>query len=425
MIIEGGTARMGGVDLGALARERGTPVFVYDGDAIGARAWMLAGALGDRFDVHASIKANPAIGVCALWRREGLGAEIASSGELVAALASGFAPGRILFAGPGKTDDELAHAVRERVGQINAESVGEVERIAAIARAMGVVQRVGVRVNLRGEGERGGARIATSGGAQKFGIDEDGFDDAVGRVMEEAVLELGGIHAMLGSQVLEESVMLAHADRVIGFAEGVARRTGAPIRSINLGGGIGVSHTGDRAGFDLERFARALRRLVEQRCSGGVLGETHFAIEPGRVLCSDLGVYLTRVVDVKDSGAERVVIVDGGIHHALLPITANTYEMVNVDRLGEDGARAIVGGPLCTSVDQWRPSAPMGSARVGDVVAMLNAGAYGLSAGMTMFLSRGVAEEVLVLGGAAHVIRARSVPEDVLRGQSIPEGLGS
>jgi diaminopimelate decarboxylase len=218
--------------------------------------------------------------------------------------------------------------------------------------------------------------------------------------------------------------MLAHVERVIGFVEGVAARTGARIGSVNLGGGLGVAHTGDEVGFDLMGFARGLRSLVEARCSAGSLAETRFVLEPGRVLCSDLGVYLTRVIDVKDSEDARVVIVDGGIHHALLPITANSYEMVNVDRPEEEGSNAIVGGPLCTSVDQWRPGAPMGSARVGDVLALCNAGAYGLSAGMTMFLSKGTAVEVLLLGGEAHVIRERSVPEDVLRGQWIPEGLG-
>ena len=412
---------MSGVSLGAVAREFGTPVFVYDGDGIEARARGLREALGERFGVHVSVKANPAIGVGALWVRAGLGAEIASSGELVSAMASGFAPAAILFAGPGKTEEELARAIEVGVGQINAESVGELTRIAAIARGMGKVQRVGVRVNLKGVG---GARIATSGGAQKFGIDEEGIDDAVKLVIGDDALELGGIHAMLGSQVLESSVMLAHVARVIGFVEGVAARTGATIGSVNLGGGLGVAHTGDEVGFDLMGFARELRSFVEARCSEGVLSDTRFVLEPGRVLCSDLGVYLTRVIDVKDSGDERVVIVDGGIHHALLPITANSYEMVNVDRPEEEGSNAIVGGPLCTSVDQWRPGAPMGSARVGDVLALCNAGAYGLSAGMTMFLSKGTAEEVLLLGGEAHVIRERSVPEDVLRGQSIPEGLG-
>lgn len=420
--IEDGMVRMGGFALGDLARAHGTPIFVYDGDAIVDRARVLAGALGDRFGVHASIKANPSIAVGALWRSAGLGAEIASSGELVAAIASGFAPARILFAGPGKTDGELTHAIRSGVGQINAESVGELERIAAIARGLGVVQRVGVRVNLGGSG---GGAIATSGGAQKFGIDEDAFDDAVVRAVDSAPLEFGGIHAMLGSQVLDASAMVAHAGRVIAFARGVAARTGAAVRSVNLGGGIGVAHSDDGAGFDLEAFAGSLRELVEAECASGALATTRFVLEPGRVLCSDLGVYLTRVVDVKESGGERVVIVDGGIHHALLPITANSYRMINVDRPDEEGSRAIVGGPLCTSVDQWRPGASMGSARVGDVLAMLNSGAYGLSAGMTMFLSRGVAAEVLLLGGETHVIRERTEPADVLRGQSIPEGLGS
>ena len=148
-------------------------------------------------------------------------------------------------------------------------------------------------------------------------------------------------------------------------------------------------------------------------------------IEPGRLLVSAHGVYLSRVLDVKDSGGERFAVMDGGIHHALLPITANQYEMVVVDRCGEGDQTEVIrlGGPLCTSADQWRSGVALARAGVGDVVGMMNSGAYGLTASMTMFLSRGVAAEVLVVDGKCHSIRGRSMPEDVLVGQKIPDVL--
>jgi len=414
--ITDGRLRLGDTDLGGLARERGTPLYVYDGDAIGARAASLLASLRGCADAHYSIKANPSPAIASLMRRAGLGAEIASAGELAVARRAGFAPDHILFAGPGKTDDELSAAIDAGVGQINAESERELQRIDACAHARGITQRVGIRVNP----ERGAGAIATSGGAQKFGIDPDRLAGAIGLTRSLGSLSLGGVHAMLGSQILDMDAMLDHARWALSMVDRVRAQTGGPIPTLNLGGGLGAPHAAGDASFDLDAFGAALAEIAAAH------PETRLVLEPGRVLLSDLGVYLTRVVDVKDSHGERVVILDGGINHAMLPITANTYRVVRAEYAGEPGAAgAIVGGPLCTSADQWRPEAPIAGAEVGEIVAMLNAGAYALSASMTMFLSRPIPEEVLLLGGEAHVIRARSRPEDVLAGQSIPAPLGT
>lgn len=402
-----GRLRLGSVDLSELAHRRGTPLYVYDGDAIRSRAAGLLASLGGAADVHYSIKANPSAALASLLRREGLGAEIASSGELAVARRAGFAPERVIFAGPGKTDSELADAVGAGIHQINAESVRELDRIAAIARAHGVTQRVGVRANP----ETGAGAIKTSGGAQKFGVDESMLGAAVEHARSLGSLEFGGVHAMLGSQVLDMRGMLDHASRWLGIVAGL----GVPIPTLNLGGGLGAPHADDEDAFDLGAFGAALADLASAR------PETRIVLEPGRALLSDLGVYLTRVVETKESRGERVVILDGGINHAMLPITANTYRVVRAEHADAgSNARAIVGGPLCTSADQWRPEAPIACAQEGEVIAMLNAGAYALSASMTLFLSRPVPEEVLLLEGEEHVIRAGTRPGDALRDQSVP-----
>jgi len=412
-----------GVDVTEAAGVFGTPMFLYGGDSIAAGVRGLKKSLGEDVEVYYSIKANPAIGVCGLIERSGVdGAEIASSGELVAAMASGFGPERILFAGPGKTDEELVHAIGEGVGQINAESVWEIERIDAVAARLGIVQRVGVRVNLEDDGS-GHGKIRTGGGAQKFGIDESGVVDAIGLIGRLNHVSFAGLHTMLGSQVLDAGEMLRSCGLGIEMAIRVSGASGEEIKSFNFGGGLGVSHFDDE-GFDLSGFGRGLRGLIERvRGTAGLAG-TRFMIEPGRVLVSEYGVYVTRVVDVKDSGGDRFAVVDGGIHHALLPITANSYRVVIADRVDdEDTEPVMLGGPLCTSADQWRSSVELPGVQVGDVVAMMNSGAYGLTASMNMFLSRGTPAEVLVLKGQCDVIRDRSEPNDVLDGQCIPESL--
>lgn len=416
-----------GEDVVRAAERFGTPVFLYGGAAIEAGARRLKSALGDRVEVFYSIKANPAIGVCRVLERSGVdGAEIASGGELVAARASGFEPSRILFAGPGKTDAELERAIGVGVGQINAESVGEIERINTIAARLEVIQRVGVRVNLEAKAS-GHGKIVTGGGAQKFGIDESRVVDAIRLIEESSHASFAGLHTMLGSQVLEASRMLASCRSAIEMAKRIGDDAVVEIGSLNFGGGLGVAHSGDELGFDLEAFGEQLGEMIAEARAHVRLANTRFVIEPGRVLVSEHGVYVCRVVDVKESGGETFAILDGGIHHALLPITANSYRMVIADRAGDsdtsENAGVMVGGPLCTSADQWRSRVDLPSVKVGDVVAMLNSGAYGLTASMTMFLSRGTPAEVLVLDGEAHVIRERSTDEMVLDGQCVPGSL--
>lgn len=416
-----------GLDVVGIAERFGTPVFVYGGDSIGRGAQRLKAALGDRVEVFYSIKANPAIAVCKVLQRAGVdGAEIASSGELLAATTAGFAPEQILFAGPGKTDAELEQAIECGVGQINAESVGEIERINGIAARLGVVQLIGVRVNLESKSS-GHGKIVTGGGAQKFGIDESRVVDAIALIERLSHVSFAGLHTMLGSQVLRTARMLESCDAAIEMAKRIGVDAGVGIGSLNFGGGLGVAHGEDEAGFDLEAFGRQIGAMIDEARSHESLQATRFAIEPGRVLVSEYGVYVSRVVDVKDSGGETFAILDGGIHHALLPITANSYRMVIADRAGEPGTGSesgvMVGGPLCTSADQWRSRVELPGVKVGDVVAMMNSGAYGLSASMTMFLSRGTPAEVLVLGGEAHVIRERSTDVMVLDGQHVPGAL--
>jgi len=410
-------------DVGQIACRFGTPLFIYGGESIASGIEQLKASLGDCVEIYYSIKANPAIGVCKLINSCGIdGAEIASSGELVAAIKSGFEPPSLLFAGPGKTDDELDHAIRAGVGQINAESESELLRINQFANEQGLVQRVGIRVNLEDQNS-GHGKIKTGGGPQKFGIDESRVTEAIKMISACEALEFVGLHTMFGSQVLDTCEMLRSCKLAIQMAIRVGETSGVGIQSLNFGGGLGVSHHCDES-FDMAEFGRLLTLLIADSRSCPALKQTSFMIEPGRILVSKHGVYVSSVVDVKESVGQTVAILDGGIHHALLPITANIYRVMLVDQDGRDTTQPVtLGGPLCTSADQWRSQVTLPEVRIGDQIAMLNSGAYGLSASMNMFLSRGTPAEVLVLHGIATIIRERSTPQDVLDGQHIPSSL--
>jgi diaminopimelate decarboxylase len=410
-----------GVAIEQAADRFGTPLYIYGGNSIAAGVQKLKDAIGDTLDIYYSVKANPAIGVCRLINLSGItGAEIASSGELSAAVRSGFIPQNILFAGPGKTDDELSDAIDRCVGLINAESVGELKRINRIAARENKTQNVGIRVNLE-DSNAGHGLIQTSGGAQKFGIDESRVAEAINLIQSSSNIVFAGLHTMLGSQVLDPEEMLRSCQMAIDMTIRIGDATGSAISSLNFGGGLGVSHERDASDFDLESFGKLLKEQVLEARKSPALQSTKFMIEPGRLLVSDHGLYVSRVIDVKDSGGESFAILDGGIHHALLPITANSYrvELANCSRTLHSKP-VTLGGPLCTSADQWRSQVLLPSLMIGDIVVMMNSGAYGLSASMTMFLSRGTPAEVLIYDNECSLIRERSSQESIFGGQHIP-----
>ena len=416
-----GRLKLDGVDVGEAADRFGTPMFIYAGDSIETGVHDLKSALGDQVEVYYSIKANPSVAICSLIRESGVdGAEIASSGELIAALHSGFEPSTIIFAGPGKTDEELAHAVQSKVGQINIESVNELNRVNTIAGSLGVAQPIGIRVNPETDAS-GLGKIRTGGGAQKFGIDESKVVHAIKLAHQLEHVEFAGLHTMLGSQVLDAEAMLGSCKNALDMAARIGAEAQVQIPSLNFGGGLGVSHKDDDPKFDLHRFGTRLTGLIQGAKQDPVLSDLRCMIEPGRVLVSAHGLYVSRVIDVKESVGQNFAILDGGIHQALLPITANTYRIVIASRADHNGQSPVsLGGPLCTSADQWRSEVLLPDVQVGDVIAMYNSGAYGLTASMNMFLSRGTPIELLVRGGSCSVIRERWSPESVLDGQIIP-----
>lgn len=407
-----------------IAHQYGTPVYVYDGDAMRSGVRTLKKALQGQVEVYYSIKANPAIAVCSLIRQAGVdGAEIASSGELEAAIASGYSVARLLFAGPGKTDEELRQAISVGVGQINAESIHEIRRIQPIAKDLNKYQRVGVRVNPESDTSNS-ARISTSGAGQKFGINESQAISAIREISESSHLNFAGIHTMLGSQIISTETLVNNCKSTISMVTRIAHELNLPIPSVNFGGGLGVPHTKDDDQFDSSDFGRELIQLVNEIKPDQLFRDCRFMIEPGRVLVSKHGIYLAKVIDVKESENLKIAILDGGINHALLPITANKYQVEVINRKPTDCTTPItIGGPLCTSADQWRSQVQLSDVQIGDLIAMYNSGAYGLTASMTKFLSRETPAEVLMIDGRVHLIREPSKPADVLHDQSIPSEL--
>jgi len=403
---------IGGVDIVDVAERFATPFYIYDFERIRENYRALREKLPANLDVCFALKANPSLAIASLLRSLGAGVEIVSEGELAVALEAGFAPENIVLNGPGKTEELLEAAIGHGVGLFNIESVTDFKRLDDIARARKVKVNACVRINPSTDTPV--ARIRTGGGPQKFGIDESAAGTLIETVLASPMVQLRGIHVFSGSQVLDHHQAISGMAHTIETANLLAQKFRFALTTVNLGGGLGVRYCGDDTDFDLPAFCAGLHDLLaatENR-------STRFILEPGRIIVADSGIYVAGVLDVKESQGKRYIITDGGINHALLPVTANEYPVRLLNRADEHAnVASFIGGPLCTSVDLRATETLLPDTRPGDLLGILQSGAYGYSASMLHFLSFPTPAEIAVDGGKVSLIRERGDPEDFLRGQ--------
>ena len=385
---EEGMLLIGGCGAASLVDDAGdTPLFVYDMGIVEAQVRRFRQAMPAAIDLHYAIKANPYAPLLARMRDEVDGFDIASGGELAMALDAGMAPDRISFAGPGKRDDELEAAIFAGV-TVNLESEGEGRRALAIAERIGKAPRLAVRVNpdfdLKGSGMRMG------GGAKPFGIDA-GRAAALARAMIAGGAEWRGWHIFAGSQNLDAAAIIETQAATMALAARLSDDVGETPPLVNLGGGFGLAYFPGDQPLDIRPIGVALDTAVEARPD--ILRDSRFALELGRWLVGEAGVYLTRVVDVKISQGETFVVVDGGLHHQLAAsgnfgtVVRRNYPIAVANRFGAPPADPVtVVGCLCTPIDRLGDRVALPQIQEGDLVAIFLAGAYGASASPAAFL---------------------------------------
>ncbi|TXC70842.1 pyridoxal-dependent decarboxylase, exosortase A system-associated [Sphingomonas ginsenosidivorax] len=393
---QAGVLTIGGHAADALvASAADTPLFVYDMTAIATRIARFRDAFPS-IDLHYAIKANPLPALLAAIAPLVDGLDVASAGELAKALM--VKPARaISFAGPGKRDDELTDAIRAGA-TLNVESEGEAERGFAIGDALGLAPRMAVRVNpdveLRGSGMKMGGR------ASPFGVDAARAATLVRRIVA-AGAHWRGFHIYAGSQALDAQAIVDTQAATLVLAARLSEEAGLAPPLVNLGGGFGVPYFAGDVALDVEQVGAALGDALAARAP--VLADTRFAIELGRWLVAEAGVYLTRVVDVKQSQGETFVVVDGGLNHQLAAsgnfgtVVRRNYPLAVAARMGEAAAGEVsVVGPLCTPLDRLGDRIALPPVAVGDLIAIFLAGAYGASASPSGFLGHPAASELVV-----------------------------
>lgn len=374
----------------------GTPLFVVDFEMILFRIARLRKALPKACEIHFAMKANPHPDLLAAIAPLVAGFDVASGGELEKALGV-MAAERISFAGPGKRTEELVEAIRAGV-TINLESESEMQRALAAGGALGIRPRLAVRVNpdfeLRGSGMKMGGR------ASPFGVDAVHVPGMVRRLIE-AGADWRGFHIFAGSQSLDTDAIIETQAATVALAARLAREAGAQPPLVNLGGGMGIPYFAGDTPVDVEKIGKGLAKTLRTRPE--MLTNSAFAVELGRWLVGEAGVYLTRVIDRKTSGGETFLVVDGGLNHHLAAtgnfgtVVRRNYPVAVAGKIGAEPEEVVtVVGPLCTPLDRLADRVALPQAGPGDVIAVFASGAYGPSASPAAFLGHGPARELLV-----------------------------
>ena len=403
-----------GVSLTAVAARFGTPTYCYANAVLVARYQALAAAAPHALICY-SIKANDNFAVIRTLARLGSGADIISGGELRRALQAGIAPERLVFAGPGKTREEMELALASGVGQFNVESPAELEALASAARVQGTQAPVALRVNPDVDAETHD-KIATGRRGDKFGIDDGDIAALYARAAALEGIEPVGLAVHIGSQLSRLAPFEAAYERVITLVEDL-RAAGHPVERINLGGGLGVRYR-DETPPPVEAYGALVER-VRQR-----IGVTAI-IEPGRWLVAPAGVLLTRVIAVKQAGERRCVIVDAAMNDLMRPALYDAWHAIEPVAEPAPGVFTVetdVAGPVCESADVLGRERPLPPLAAGDLLAVRDVGAYG-SVMASTYNSRPLAAEVMVRGDALASIRPRQDYETLLARDLVPSWL--
>ncbi len=390
--------QVGGIALTRLAQRVGTtPFYAYDRGLIGARVAELRRHLPPDVHLHYAMKANPMPAVVQHLSRLVDGIDVASAGEMRVALDTGIAPALVSFAGPGKTDAELARAAAAGI-VVNLESAGEMERIAALGAGLGVRPRVAVRVNPDFELKSAGMKMG--GGPKQFGVDAECVPAMLAR-LGQLNLDLQGFHIFSGAQNLRASAIQEAQQKTIELALRLAEHAPAPVRVLNIGGGFGIPYFPGEQALDIAAVGANLALLMPQVRQR--LPQAQVVIELGRYFVGEAGVYVCRIIDRKVSRGHVFLVTDGGLHHHLSAsgnfgqvIRKNYPVTIGNKVVGSARETASVVGPLCTPLDLLADAMELARAEIGDLVVVFQSGAYGLTASPTAFLSHPAPVEILV-----------------------------
>jgi diaminopimelate decarboxylase len=400
------------VPLQDLAQRFGTPLYVYSRGAILDAYRQYERAFSDRSALICyAVKANSNLGVLSLLARAGSGFDIVSGGELARVIAAGGAPSRVVFSGVGKTESEIEDALRAGILCFNVESEFELCRISSLAAAVGERAPVSMRVNPEID-PRTHPYIATGLKSSKFGIGYDRAAELYRRAHSDPHLQVVGIDCHIGSQITQPEPFEQAADRLLDLVEQLERQ-GVNLHHIDFGGGLGIAYR-DESPPRIEQWAGAITRRIDARGHR----DKKLLVEPGRSIVGPAGALLMRVIGLKNGAGGSFAVVDAAMNDQLRPALYGAWMDVQPVALREQLSRTYdVVGPVCESGD-WLARGRSLAIEAGDLLAMLSAGAYGMSMAST-YNSRCRPAEVIVDGREVYCVRRRESIDSLMAGESV------
>lgn len=403
------------VSLEAIARELGTPAYVYSDATLRRHYGVLAEAFADRKVLIAyAVKANSNLGVIATLAALGAGADVVSGGELMKAMEAGVPANRIVFSGVGKTHDEMRLGLTRGIFQFNVESLPELHRLSAVAQDMNLRAPVALRVNPHVEAG-GHAHISTGTPETKFGIawhEAEQFYELASRLPN---IDPVGIAVHIGSQIMRVEPMRAAWEKVVTLTRRLRER-GFGITRVDFGGGLGVPYHDGEDPDSPVIYARQAREVL------GNL-DVQLILEPGRLISGNAGVLISKVEYVKERDGRTFVILDAGMNDLMRPALYGAHHEVLPVRTPTMGAPRIavdLVGPICESTDRFAKDRPMPPLKEGDLVAFMTAGAYGATLS-SQYNSRPLVAEALVRGDACVVVRRRPTFDEMIALERAPD----
>ncbi len=405
------------IPLERIAKEQGTPCYIYSHATLTRHFQAYDQAFASVPHIIAfAMKANSNLAVLRLMSSLGSGADIVSGGELFRALKAGIPPNKIVFAGVGKSHEEIKYALESNILFFNVESSAELQAINEVAMGMGMHARVALRVNPDIDPHTH-PYISTGMKKSKFGIGADRALEEFQKAASLSNIQVVGLHAHIGSQLTKISPFVDSLTKVLGLLH-TLKGKGIPIQYLNIGGGLGITYSDETPPHPKDLAEAIMPLLRESQCE--------IILEPGRVIVGNAGILLTRVLYIKDTDAKKFAIVDAAMNDLIRPSLYDAHHDIlpvhQVPNAPEDVYDVV--GPICESGDFLAQNRTMPLVKAGDLLAVMSAGAYAFTMASN-YNSRPRVPEILVKEGESFVVRKRESYEDLILGEQIPEFLKS
>lgn len=393
-----------------------TPFYIYDSQVIANQYNNLKEKLPDVIDVFFSMKANPNINIVRFLNKLGSGIEIASIGELKAALSMGVDPKRIVFAGPAKSIEGLKLAIEKQIFAINVESINELQQVEKLCKTSNLSQDVNLRINPLFTVDE--SILQMGGGAMKFGIDEEQIPNFIEVFNNLEYAKIKGLHIFAATQVLNETLIGDYFEKVFKLTRKLEGQMNMIFETIDVGSGFGIDYLHNGKVLDIESLGNQLEEILAQNDDFTKRQNFKIILESGRYLVGESGAYVTQVIDRKTSREKNFVLVKGGINHLLRPALIKQNHYIEAFNEPTETKEVVsIGGQLCTGVDFFAKDIEMPKLEIDDYIAILEAGAYGYSESMLYFLSHDFPAEYLIINGDIKKIRKEKTSELIIEEQ--------